>query len=171
MKGRRFPVLFTGLLSGIVGIALVVSPALARQDHHPSHPRTIPVSGQILLDPADNSTGTPEAQGAITVTPGDAQVTFTGRLKGKAHEAYFNVALPDGTILQYSKGSTFTGKVAGHWGTLSYVFSGDAANGGLITVTGGTGGLSGASGHILYYPEGESGGLIVFAYEGVVSFP
>lgn len=174
MKGRRSPVLFAGLLVGLVAIALVVSPALAhpgKHHRHHGHAHSGPVSGQILLDPADNTNGTPEPQGAITVTPGDAMVTFTGSLKGTAHEVYFNVALPDGTILQYSKESSFTGKVRGHKGTLSYVFSGDAANGGMITVTGGTGKLSGASGHILYYPAGEENGLIVFEYEGSLGFP
>ncbi len=171
MKRRRSPVLFTGLLIGLVGIAIAVSPALADRGHHrhSNPPHTVPVRGQILLDPADNVSGTPEAQGAITVTPGDAQVTYTGALKGKAHEPYFNVAMSDGTILQYSKSSKFTGKVAGWSGTLNYVFSGDAANGGLITVDGGTGRLSGAGGRILYHPAGERGGLIVFGYEGVIT--
>lgn len=175
MKGRRSPaVLFSGLLIGLVGVALVVSPALAHWGHHGHHhkSRTVPVSGQILLDLADNVSGTPEAQGAITVTPGEADVTFTGSLRGKAHESYFSVAMPDGTVLQYSKSSSFKGKVCWRWGTLSYVFSGDAANGGLITITGGTKGLTGASGRILYYPAGETpDGLIAYGYEGTVTIP
>jgi hypothetical protein len=47
------------------------------------------------------------------------------------------------------------------------VFSGDAANGGLITITGGTGQLAGARGRIAYFPTSDAGAdPVIFGYEG-----
>jgi hypothetical protein len=169
MRSRRSPLtLVVVLVLAVLGSALVASPALAR-GHAKGHKRGTHVSGSIILRLADNVSQPPIQQGAITVTAAEARVTFTGDMRGPAVEPYTSVVMPNnGPTLQFGTG-TFTGKVFGRRGTIEYVFSGDAAHGGLITITGGTGRLAGVTGRIAYFPTSDAGAdPVVFGYEGRV---
>lgn len=89
-------------------------------------------------------------------------------MTGPAVDPYTSVVMPNGPILQFGTG-TFTGKILGRRGMLTDVFSGDAANGGLITITGGTGKLAGATGRIWYFPTSDStADPVTFGYHGLV---
>jgi Protein of unknown function (DUF3224) len=160
-RGRSPFALLVILLAAIAVSAVAASPALSQGSKKGAR-----VSGEILLDPADNVAQEPTEEGAITVTQAQARVTFTGHLRGPAVEPYTNVQLPDGGPLLQTGTGTFTGKALGRTGTLAYVFSGDAANGGLITITGGTGGLRGATGRLAFYPSSATDDLVTFKYEG-----
>jgi hypothetical protein len=169
MRRRRFPLaLFVVLVLAILGSAVLAAPALAKG--HKSHKKATHISGEIVLNPADNVSQPPVQQGAISVITAEARVTFTGDMRGPAVEPYTSVVMPDdGPILQFSRGSVFTGKVLGRRGTLEYNFSGDAEYGGLITITGGTGRLAGATGRIGYFPTSDAtADPLTFGYEGLI---
>jgi hypothetical protein len=163
MRTKRAPLILI-LVLALLGSAVLSSSAVAKR-----HQRATTVAGTIVLRLTDNVAQPPTTEGAITVTAAEAHVTFTGAAKGPAVERYTSVTMPNsGPTLQFGTGS-FTGKVRGHRGTLTYVFSGDAANGGLITITGGTGQLAGATGHLAYYPARATAEVVTFGYTGVVT--
>jgi hypothetical protein len=166
MRRKRSPfALLVILLVGIFVSAVVSSPALATGPK-----KGVSISGAISLAQGDNVSQPPVQQGAIQVIKAEARVTFTGSMRGPAVEPYTSVLMPDdGPILQFGTG-TFTGKILGRKGTVTYVFSGDAANGGLITITGGTGQLHGTSGRLWFYPtSGSTADPVTFHYDGLVT--
>jgi hypothetical protein len=154
MRQRRsFAVVLT-----VVALAcgVVSAPAGARA------PSEIPVSGVITL--VNNQTLSTDTLGAVTRIDAVAAVTFSGDVSGPAVEPYHALVLPNGTVLQRGTGS-FSGAVDGSSGTLSYLFHGDATTGGVITIIGGTGDLSGAHGRVAYAPAGAT----TFDYEGMIT--
>ena len=156
MRHRRAP--FTLILAVTAALAVVSGPAFA------DAPAKTQVSGVITL--VSNQNLSTRTLGEVTRIDAVAEVAFSGDVTGPATEYYTAVVLPNGTVLQRGTGS-FTGDVDGHGGTLSYVFNGDAANGGVITIVGGTGDLAGAHGRVAYAPQ--AGNPAAFDSEGTVT--
>ena len=157
---RRRPLIALALVAALAVCAVAAAPAAA------AAPSKIPVAGIITLDSnVDLSTQT---LGLNSRTESVAEVSFSGDMVGPATEPYSTLFLATGTILQWGTGS-FTGEVDGRSGTISYVFHGDATTGGVITITGGTGDLTGAHGRIAYTPA--PGTPPQFTYVGTVTLP
>ncbi len=138
----------------ILATAFLAAPAGASPVSHVS------VSGTIAV--VDNTVLSSHDFGPVNLTRAVANVTFGGDLVGPAVENYSALTLPGGSVLQHGTGS-FTGSIAGRSGSIAYVFHGDAAHGGVITITRSTGGLCGVSGQI-HYTNGSAPGL--FDYTG-----
>jgi putative ubiquitin-RnfH superfamily antitoxin RatB of RatAB toxin-antitoxin module len=160
MRRRRQSIALAIVVAALAACAVAAAPAGA------AAPTKVEVSGIITLDSnVDLSTQT---LGVNSRTESIAEVSFSGDMIGWATEPYSTLFLSSGTILQWGTGS-FTGEVDGRSGTISYVFHGDAAAGGVITITGGTGDLTGAHGRIAYTPA--PGTPPQFTYEGTVTLP
>jgi hypothetical protein len=157
MRHRRSP--YAVVLVLIVA-AVASAPAVA------DAPSKVPVSGAITL--VSNQDLSSSALGENTLVRSVAEVAFGGDMTGPATEHYQSLILANGTILQRGTGS-FTGDVDGRTGTLTYVFHGDAATGGVITIIRGTGDLSGAHGRVAY--GAASGSPPAFSYEGTITLP
>jgi hypothetical protein len=110
--------------------------------------------------------GSTTAGGNTTVTA-VAVVDFAGSLVGRAPEPYVTKTHRAGHAQQRGTG-VFTGTVAGRTGTLEYKFHGTATSG-VISITGGTGGLEGAHGKIAYELTTTTP-TAIFAYTGQVFF-
>ena len=122
-------------------------------------------SGTITL--ASNTVKTTKQAGGNTSIEAVAVVDLDGTLVGPAVEFYTSVAHANGKTNQHGTG-IFTGTVAGRTGTIEYVFRGDATSG-VISITGGTGELSGAHGKLAYTLVSTSPAA-VFDYSGYVFF-
>ena len=155
-RRRSLHAVVLGLL--VAAIASVPADAAA--------PSKVSVSGAITL--VSNQDLSSRTLGQNTLVRSVAEVSFGGDMTGPATEHYQSLILANGTILQRGTGS-FSGDVDGRGGTLMYVFHGDAATGGVITIIGGTGDLSGAHGRIAY--GSASGSPPAFPYEGTVTLP
>ena len=158
MRHRRAQ--FTLILAVVAALAIPSGAAVA------DAPSKTPVSGVIAL--VSNTVLDTRTLGEVTRIDAVAEVAFSGDLTGPAVEHYTALVLPNGTILQRGTGS-FEGDIGGRSGTLSYVFHGDAANGGVITIVGGTGDLTGAHGRVAYAPQAAN--PAAFDYEGTVTLP
>jgi hypothetical protein len=156
MRHTRAP--FTLLIAVVAALAVQSAPAVA------DAPSKTPVAGVISL--VSNENLSVRTLGEVTRIDAVAQVAFSGDITGPATEHYTAMVLPTGTTLQRGVGS-FEGDIGGRSGTLSYVFHGDAATGGVITIVGGTGELTGTHGRIAYAPQ--SGNPAAFDYEGTVT--
>ena len=151
-------------LHAVVLVLLVA--AVASVPAAAAAPSKVSVSGAITL--VSNQDLSSRTLGQNTLVRSVAEVSFGGDMTGPATEHYQSLILANGTILQRGTGS-FSGDVEGRTGTLTYVFHGDAATGGVITIIGGTGDLSGAHGRIAY--GSASGSPPAFPYEGTVTLP
>jgi hypothetical protein len=149
-----------------VVLALLLVAAVAAAPAVADAPSKVAVSGAITL--VSNQDLSSRTLGQNTLVRSVAEVSFGGDMTGPATEHYQSLFLANGTILQRGTGS-FSGDVDGRTGTLEYVFHGDAATGGVITIIGGTGDLGGAHGRIAY--GSASGSPPAFPYEGTVTLP
>ena len=157
MRRTRLPIT-------VAVLALILCAALAGAAAAPAAPGT-QASGTITL--VSNTINATKQAGGNTTIQAVAIVDFDGTLVGPAREVYTSAAHANGRTNQHGKGS-FTGTIAGRTGTFDYVFRGDATSG-FISITGGTGGLSGAHGKLAYTLISASPS-VVFDYSGYVFF-
>jgi hypothetical protein len=157
MRRTRSVIAVLAIISVLLSVAFVGAGVAAAKSK-------LPAAGTITLV-SNTVTSTKEIAGN-TITRAVAVVDFDGTLVGPATEPYTTITLASGRTIQFGTGS-FSGSVAGRSGTLRYVFHGDATSG-VITITGGTGGLRGAHGRLPYVLT-SSTPVAVFDYSGYVS--
>ena len=163
MRPRRSPFAVVLSVVALAACAVVSAPAGA------AAPEKVAVSGEIVLRLSDNVAEPPRTIGRNTRIDAVATVTFVGDIAGPAVEPYRAIVLPTGRTTQFGTG-IFEGEIAGRTGTFRYVFHGDAATGGVITITGGTGELAGIHGRLRFYPVTEgTTDPARFGYEGTVT--
>ena len=154
---RRSRLLFAVL--AFTALALCASQGAAT-----AAPKTA-AAGSITV--VSNTVDSTKQAGGNTTVHATAIVDFAGTLTGRATEVYTSTTHANGRANQHGTG-VFTGTVGGRTGTIDYVFHGDAT-GGVISITGGTGGLRGAHGKIAYRLATTSP-TAVFDYSGAVFF-
>ncbi|MDQ1460922.1 MAG: hypothetical protein QOI08_2406, partial [Actinomycetota bacterium] len=132
---RRLAV--AALVSGIALVGAQVASAATK-----------PFKGKIAV--TSNTVLFTHKIGTATETFANAQVTYTGGIKGHASETYVTLTKANGQAIQYGFGE-FSGSINGHMGTATYSFSGPSTSGGIGKFLSGTGGLAHVRGGFTYH--------------------